>query len=102
MRRARRSGWFGAHTDVTDQVEAERAIRKREQEFRTLAEALPHHVWTATSDGSFNWFNPRVYDYVGAKPGELGGNEWGKIVHPEDASGRCRGMDPAVDQRRTL
>ncbi|MEO6380676.1 MAG: PAS domain-containing protein, partial [Nitrobacter sp.] len=74
----------GAHTDITDQVEAERAIRQREQEFRTLAEALPHHVWTATPDGSLNWFNPRVYDYTGAGPGELDGSEWGKIVHSDD------------------
>jgi PAS domain S-box-containing protein len=66
---------FGAHIDVTDQVEAERSIRRREQEFRTLAEALPHHVWTTTSDGSFNWFNRRFYDYVGARPGELSGND---------------------------
>ncbi|WP_347263964.1 hybrid sensor histidine kinase/response regulator [Nitrobacter sp.] len=77
---------FGAHIDITDQVEAERSIRQREQEFRTLAEALPHHVWTTTSDGSFNWFNRRFYDYVGARPGELSGKDWSKIVHPDDAS----------------
>ena len=76
----------GAHTDITDQVEAERAIRQREEEFRTLAEALPHHVWTATPDGRLNWCNPRVYDYVGAGPGELESDDWTKIVHPDDAS----------------
>ncbi|MGN6412219.1 MAG: PAS domain-containing protein [Nitrobacter sp.] len=76
---------FGAHIDITDQVEAERAIRQREEEFRTLAEALPHHVWTATTDGSFNWFNPRVYDYVGVKPGELSSRVWSNVVHPDDA-----------------
>ena len=37
----------GAHSDITEQVEAERALRQSEEEFRTLAEALPHHVWTA-------------------------------------------------------
>jgi PAS domain S-box-containing protein len=77
---------FGAHIDITDQVEAERSIRQREEEFRTLAEALPHHVWTATPDGSLNWFNPRVYDYTGAQSGQLNGNNWGKVVHPEDVS----------------
>ena len=30
----------GAHTDITEQVEAERALRQREEEFRTLGGGL--------------------------------------------------------------
>ena len=77
----------GAHSDITEQVEAERALRQSEEEFRTLAEALPHHVWTARADGFLNWFNPRVYEYAGASPGELDGEKWGRIVHPDDIPG---------------
>jgi PAS domain S-box-containing protein len=75
---------IGAHTDVTEQVAAEQALRQSEEEFRTLAEALPHHVWTASPDGLLNWFNPRVYEYAGSRPGELDGEKWGKIVYPDD------------------
>jgi PAS domain S-box-containing protein len=74
----------GAHSDVTDQVMAEQALRQSEEEFRTLAEAVPHHVWTARPDGSLNWFNPRVYEYAGYGPGELDGEKWGQIVHLDD------------------
>jgi PAS domain S-box-containing protein len=74
----------GAHSDVTDQVLAEQALRQSEEEFRTLAEAVPHHVWTGRPDGSLNWFNPRVYEYAGSSPGELDGEKWGGIVHPDD------------------
>jgi PAS domain S-box-containing protein len=74
----------GAHTDVTDHVNAEKALRESEEEFRTLAEAVPHHVWTARPDGLLNWFNPRVYEYAGAVVGELDGEKWGAIVHPDD------------------
>jgi len=74
----------GAHSDVTDQVVAEQALRQSEEEFRTLAEAVPHHVWTARPDGSLNWFNPRVYKYTGYGPGELDGEKWGQIVHLDD------------------
>ncbi len=74
----------GAHTDVTEQVAAQQALRQSEEEFRTLAEAVPHHVWTARPDGWLNWFNPRVYEYAGSSPGELDGEKWGKIVHPDD------------------
>lgn len=87
----------GAHTDVTDQVAAEKALRQSEEEFRTLAEALPHHVWTARPDGQLNWFNPRVYAYAGASVGELNGQEWGKIVHPEDVPGAIAEWTHAIE-----
>ena len=74
----------GAHADVTEQVVAEQALRQSEVEFRTLAEAVPHHVWTARPDGLLNWFNPRVYEYAGYSLGELDGDQWSKIVHPDD------------------
>jgi hypothetical protein len=63
----------GAHTDVTEQIVADLALRQSEEEFRTLAEAVPHHVWTARPDGLLNWFNPRVYEYAGSSPDELDG-----------------------------
>ncbi len=84
----------GAHSDVTEQVVADQALRQSEAEFRTLAEALPHHVWTATPDGSLNWFNPRVYEYAGT--GELDGEKWGKIVHPDDIPGTLAAWTGAI------
>ncbi|MES2751233.1 MAG: PAS domain-containing protein, partial [Pseudomonadota bacterium] len=87
----------GAHTDITDQMLAERALRESEAEFRTLAEAVPHHVWTARPDGRLNWFNPRVYEYAGARIGELDGEQWGKIVHPEDVPGAVSAWTHAVE-----
>jgi PAS domain S-box-containing protein len=34
-----------------------------------------------------NWFNPRVYEYAGSRPGELDGDQWSRIVHPDDLPG---------------
>jgi PAS domain S-box-containing protein len=87
----------GAHSDITEQVAAERALRQSEEEFRTLADALPHHVWTARPDGFLNWFNPRVYEYAGSSPGELDGEKWGEIVHPDDSSGAVAAWARAID-----
>jgi PAS domain S-box-containing protein len=86
----------GAHVDVTEQVVAEQALRQSEAEFRTLAEAVPHHVWTARPDGLLNWFNPRVYEYAGTAPGELDGDKWGKIVHPDDVANAVAGWTQAI------
>lgn len=74
----------GAHTDITEQIAAERALRQSEEEFRTLADALPHHVWTARPNGRLNWLNPRVYEYSGATIEELNRDGWQRMVHPDD------------------
>ncbi len=86
----------GAHTDVTEQVLAEQALRRSEAEFRTLAEALPHHVWTARPDGSLSWFNPRVYEYAGSGRRDLSGAKWGSIVHPDDVVGAFASWTRAI------
>ena len=77
-------GIFVQGSDVTDRLIAEDALRQSEAQFRALAESLPNHVWTATPDGLLNWFNQRVYDYSGNAPGELDGQNWAQIIHPED------------------
>ncbi|SDT32509.1 hybrid sensor histidine kinase/response regulator [Bradyrhizobium canariense] len=86
----------GAHTDVTEQVLAEQALRQSEAEFRTLAEAVPHHVWTATPDGLLNWFNPRVYEYAGLSVSQLSGENWTEIVHPDDVAGALAAWTSAI------
>ncbi|WP_458760215.1 PAS domain-containing protein [Afipia sp. TerB] len=87
----------GAHTDITEQVRAERALRRSEEEFRTLAEAVPHHVWTATPDGALNWFNRRVYEYTGAAFGALDGDAWSGVIHPEELSAVMAAWSHAVE-----
>ena len=88
---------IGAHTDVTEQVMADQALRQSEEEFRALAEAVPHHVWTARPDGLLNWFNPRVYEYAGSSDGgELDGEKWAKIVHPDDIPGALAAWTGAI------
>jgi PAS domain S-box-containing protein len=77
-------GIFVQGSDATDRMRAEAALRDSEAQFRSFAEAAPNHVWTSLPDGLLDWFNPRVYDYSGARPGELDGQGWGQMVHPDD------------------
>ena len=73
-----------AFRDIHDRKQTELALRQSEAQFRTLAEAMPNHVWTARPDGNLDWFNERVYQYTGAAPGALDGAGWTQIVHPND------------------
>lgn len=77
-------GIFVQGVDVTDRLAAEEALRQSEAQFRTFAESMPNHVWTSTPDGRLNWFNPQVYIYAGARPGDMDNGGWASIVHPDD------------------
>lgn len=71
--------------DTTARRTAEADLRRSEEEFRVLAQAVPNQVWAATGEGSLDWFNDQVYAYSGEEPGSLAGPAaWGRIVHPED------------------
>ncbi len=78
------TGIFVQGHDVTEHKRIESALRESEAQFRTFAEAMANHVWTAPPSGMLDWFNTRVYEYSGASTGELDGIDWATIVHPED------------------
>ena len=78
------SGIFIEGTDITERIATEHALQVSEQQFRTFAEAMPNHVWSARADGQLDWFNDRVYEFSGAGRGELDGGAWTDLVHPDD------------------
>ena len=71
----------GIVRDMTAEKAAEVALRRREAEFRCLAEALPQLVWTSRPDGTVLYANTRMLDYVGAEAPDA---PWGRPVHPDD------------------
>ena len=78
------TGIFVDGIDVTDRIVAQEAIRASEAQFRSFAQAMPNHVWTAPADGRLDWFNERVSEYSGREPQELLGDAWIEIVYPDD------------------
>ncbi|HEY8032711.1 MAG TPA: PAS domain S-box protein [Methylocella sp.] len=70
--------------DVNERRAAEAKLRASEEQFRSMAQAVPNHVWTALPDGMLDWFNDRVYEYSGTKPGMLDGQGWSTIVYSDD------------------
>jgi PAS domain S-box-containing protein len=64
--------------------------------YQLLAEALPHLVWFARSDGQVIFYNRRRALYGGLGPGPDGIYEWGPIVHPDDLEHTERAWSRAV------
>ncbi len=83
--------------DITDQKRAEMASAKSEARFRQLAQSLPNHVWTARPSGELDWFNDQVYAYSGSGHGELDGNGWAQLVHPEDVTDAAAAWQTAIE-----
>ncbi len=70
--------------DAVERVRAETDARANEERFRTLTQAIPNQVWTATPDGTIDWVNDRARDYSGEVATIGGGLDWTSIVHPDD------------------
>src|SRR5262245_11139412 len=75
--------WFGTNTDITEQIEAEAALRESETRFRELADNISQIAWTADAKGWRYWFNKRWHDYTGTTLKEMEGWGWQKVHHPE-------------------
>ncbi len=60
----------------------ERALRASEEQFRTLADAIPNLAWMAHPDGNIFWYNRRWYEYTGTSPEQVEGWGWQAIHDP--------------------
>jgi PAS domain S-box-containing protein len=70
--------------DITEEKRAAEALRRREAEFRQLADAMPQIVWTARADGYLDYYNERWYEFTGFPRGQGGDASWEPILHPDD------------------
>ncbi len=61
---------------------AQRALEESEEQFRTIADALPQLAWMARPDGYVCWYNERWYDYTGATLEEALGWGWQSLHDP--------------------
>ena len=76
--------WFGTNTNVEGFKHLEAELRASEQRWQHLAEMVPQQVWTATADGSVDYYNARATENTGIPESELHGSGWTQAIHPDD------------------
>ncbi|MFD2786054.1 PAS domain-containing protein [Hymenobacter rubripertinctus] len=92
--------WFGTCTDIHDQKMQELALRKREEDFITLANVIPQLAWMADETGSIFWYNQRWFDFTGTDLAQMRGQQWRGAYHPDYADHITAGFKQAVAEGR--
>lgn len=73
--------------EVRDQLaelqSREEAIRRAEEQFRQLANAMPQLAWITDADGKSLWYNDGWYLYTGKTFPELAGSGWQSLHDPD-------------------
>src|SRR5579864_4527870 len=60
----------------------EQALRRAEEQFRDLANAMPQLAWIADADGKSLWYNDGWYLYSGKTFEQLAGSGWQSLHDP--------------------
>jgi PAS domain S-box-containing protein len=88
--------------DITQQKSSEELIRKSEERFRTLANAVPQLIWTNDHNAKADYFNERWYNYSGLSFDKSAGVGWEAIVHPDDAPSSIQKWHESIAEGKTF
>ncbi len=73
-----------AQREVLERAQTEAALRASEERLRTLAESLPHLVWTCRPDGWCDYLSRQWVEYTGRPEHDQLGSGWADHLHPGD------------------
>jgi two-component system cell cycle sensor histidine kinase/response regulator CckA len=71
--------------DITRRKEAENALFRSEQRFRSLIEAIPDWIWETDAEGRYTYASPTVKNLLGFEPTEVLGKRPRDFMLAEDA-----------------
>src|SRR5947209_13391520 len=74
----------GLNLDMTSQRQAEEKLGESEQRWRILTETLPQLGWSATPDGTCDYFSSQWTEHTGVAEADLLGWRWLAVLHPDD------------------
>lgn len=77
--------WYATATDIDDLKRTEQHLRRAEQEFRAITDAIPQYIVVLTPDGNVIYTNRVVFERTGLTVADVGeeGSFW-LPFHPDD------------------
>ena len=70
--------------NVTELVEARLKAQRAVKEYRDLAEAMPHIVWTTGTDGRLIYFNENLEILLNRSRAQIADLDFEQVIHKED------------------
>jgi PAS domain S-box-containing protein len=59
-------------------------LRRSERELRGVINTVPAHVWSASPDGTIDFVNERLLEFVGLSSDDVLGWNWESVLHSDD------------------
>lgn len=85
--------------DETARREAELALERSAERFRTMADELPLIVWLHGPDGEQEFVNLTYCEFFGVNRDSMVGDRWQPFLHPDDADAYIAAFASAVAER---
>ncbi|HZN67476.1 MAG TPA: PAS domain S-box protein [Tepidisphaeraceae bacterium] len=92
-------GYIGSLTDITERIEADQAVRRSEERYRSLVAATTTIVWTADGAGAYVEPQPSWEAYTGQPWDKHRGFGWAQMLHPQDRDALTSAWMTAVGRR---
>lgn len=86
--------------DITEQKQAEDALRESNDRFRNLVETTSDWVWEVDKNGFYTYASPKVYDLLGYQPEDILGKTPFDLMAPDEASRVAEIFTSIVASRR--
>ena len=74
----------GSTRDISDHQNILEALRRSEESFRQLADAMPQIVWAANPDGRLDYYNRRWFEYINLPTDDTENASWDLYIHDDD------------------
>ncbi|XWK90306.1 MAG: PAS domain S-box protein [Phormidium sp.] len=82
--------WISVQRDITERKEAEEALRRSEERFRSLIENALDIITIIDADGTISYESPSVEKVLGYASVDLVGKKIFEYIHPDDVTNALR------------